>query len=52
MENLFEENQVVGFDSNYPELQVVPAAAGAAVLYGVIGGVISGVLLKGCEGGE
>ena len=50
MTNLFEENQVIDLgSSDYPELQAAPAAAGAAVLYGVISGIIGNVLTS-CVG--
>jgi len=55
MENLFEENQEVGVESissEYPEMQVIPAAAALPVLYGVIGGVISGMIMEGCRSRE
>jgi hypothetical protein len=53
MENLFEENLEIGFESDssdYPGLQVAPAAAaGVAIVYGVVGGIISGTLTN-CVG--
>jgi hypothetical protein len=49
MNNLFDENQFFDDSNDYPELQVVPAAAGAAVLYGVVAGVISSTITSCTE---